>query len=128
MSEKGKEIAINTNVKMYQNGEKIDRIHDKLVDINSDLKKAEKNAKEITSFWYYLKQKVKGAFGRGKDEEKVEEVQAKPEVEKYTKVETKAGKVIASHNTAEQNVEEEVMDNILDNLLQMKHHGKILGK
>ena len=44
------------------------------MDINGDLKKAEKNAKEITSFWYYLKQKVKGAFGRGKDEEKVEEV------------------------------------------------------
>jgi hypothetical protein len=45
-----------------------------LVDINGDLKKAEKNAKEITSFWYYLKQKVKGVFGGNKQEEKVDKV------------------------------------------------------
>ncbi len=88
MSQKGKEIAINTNAQLFQNGEKIDRIHDKLVDINGDLKKAEKNAKEITSFWYYLKQKVKGVFGGNKQEQKVDKVQSIPKQEKYTKSET----------------------------------------
>ena len=56
-------MAISTNVELHSNGEKLGRINDHLGEINGDLNKAEHSAKEITSFWYYLKNKVKRMVG-----------------------------------------------------------------
>lgn len=44
----------------------MDRINDKTKDINGMLDNSEEKAKEIESYWYYLKSKLKRAldFGR----------------------------------------------------------------
>lgn len=63
VTQETKIIAVTTNAMAYQNGEKLERIEGKLKGINGQLVKAEDTAKEITSFWYYLKKKVKGVFG-----------------------------------------------------------------
>lgn len=48
-------------------------INQKLNKINQTLDRSEDTAKEITSFWYYLKNKVKRVLGIKKDKDYKEE-------------------------------------------------------
>lgn len=72
MTEQAIGIAIVTNEAAYDNGKKLERITDKVNTINGKLNTAEKSAKEITSFWYYVKTRVKKAFGMNGNEEDYE--------------------------------------------------------
>jgi hypothetical protein len=67
LAEESKAVAANTNLQIHAQGEQLDRMHKKAKHINGVLVKSEESAKEITSFWYYMKNKVKKAFGINKN-------------------------------------------------------------
>lgn len=65
VTEETKGVAANINLKLYEQGEQLDRMNDKTKDINYTLDKSKETAKQIDSYWYYLKSKFKRAFGFG---------------------------------------------------------------
>ena len=56
-------MAINTNAALHGQGEALTGIDRKYNKINNTLDQSEDTAKEITSYWYYLKNKVKKVLG-----------------------------------------------------------------
>ena len=59
-------MAIDTNAELHSQGERMKAMDNKLNKINNTVDKSEETAKEINSYWYYLKNKVKRTFGMTK--------------------------------------------------------------
>jgi predicted nuclease with TOPRIM domain len=58
-----KEKSMSNNVKLQGQGERLDSLQDKVETINGVTVKIEENTKELSSFWYYLKVRVKNLLG-----------------------------------------------------------------
>lgn len=63
MTEEGLRIGRATNEELQRNGETLHRITNKVNSINGTLITAEHHAREIDSFWYSVKAKIKRTFG-----------------------------------------------------------------
>lgn len=63
IAEQTNTMAKDVNVELNGQGEKLVGINQKLNKINNTLDESENTAKEISSFWYRLKNKIKRAFG-----------------------------------------------------------------
>lgn len=67
----------------------MDRINDKTKDINVTLDKSKETAKQIDSYWYYLKSKLKRALGFGQTAKKEGSIGSETEKEEEEKTEKK---------------------------------------
>ena len=56
-------MAIDTNLQLHGQGEKLKGMDNKLNKINNTVDKCEETAKQMNSYWYYLKNKIKKAIG-----------------------------------------------------------------
>lgn len=125
MTEEAKTISANTNLMVHQQGEQLQRINDKTKDINGMLDNSEEKAKEIDSYWYYLKSKLKRALGFGRKTKNDGSLGGEIEDEPEEKVEKKQGNTSAQEP---QSAEDEALDGILQDLTILKKDGKTLGK
>ena len=129
MSEEAKGTAINTNVQLHEQGKTLNRIEDKLEDTNYELRKAEHSAKQITSFWYRIKTKVKRVFGydgvEGPDYVKRVEDMTPEERQQYQYYMAEVACKQVEGTTGSE--EDEILDNILGNVKQMRHCQKDLS-
>ena len=78
-AEEANQIAIDTNVELHGQGQKMDGLDKKLGTVNNQLDQCEETAKEINSYWYYLKNKIKRGLGIKKEPTKAVEDQPKKE-------------------------------------------------
>lgn len=104
----------------------MDRINDKTKDINVTLDKSKETAKQIDSYWYYLKSKLKRALGLGQTAKKEGSVGGATEKEEQVqKVEKKEANF---SNQEPKSAEDDALDDILQDLEILKKAGKLTGK